>query len=176
MSHPQQRNYVQSVKNRCKDHFHDKTVLEVGSLNINGTIRDFFTECDYTGIDVGPGKGVDIVIGGHQYDAPTASFDVVASCECFEHNPYWAETFTNMIRLCKPGGLIFFTCATTGRKEHGTRAHYPDTSPLTLHWNYYRNLTEADFREICNIDEYFSQYRFDVDNTAHDLYFFGIRK
>ena len=46
---------------------------------------------------------------------PTASFDVVISCECFEHNPYWRETFLNMTRVLRPGGLFVLTCATTGR-------------------------------------------------------------
>lgn len=122
-------------------------MLEIGSLDINGTIRSAFDHCDYTGIDVAAGKGVDVVCEGQSYDAPDGSFDTVISCECLEHNRHWKGTFQNMIRLCKPDGLIVMSCATLGRSEHGTARSDPDASPLTVDkgWNYYRNLTPRDF-------------------------------
>ena len=89
----------------------NRKVLEVGSLDINGTVRIFFDNCDYTGLDLGEGKGVDLIEEGQNYDAPDETYDTVLSTECFEHNPYWKETFLNMIRLCKKNGLVFFTCA-----------------------------------------------------------------
>ena len=89
MSHTAQREFITEVKTRFPQFFTKKRVLEVGSLNINGTLRDFFSKCDYTGIDVGEGKGVDIVCEGQKYDGPDNSFDVCAYAECFEHNPYW---------------------------------------------------------------------------------------
>lgn len=178
MAHPQQRNFIVGLKNQYGDFFKDKKVLEVGSLNINGTIRDFFENSDYTGIDVGEGPGVDIVCQGQDYDQPDESYDVVCSGECFEHNPYWLETFENMIRLCKKGGLVFFTCATEGRPEHGTARTSPDSSPLTvkLGWSYYRNLNESDFKEKLNFDDYFSSYEFSIGHENFDLYFWGIKK
>jgi len=57
-------------------------VLEVGSLNINGTVRDFFDAEEYIGIDIGEGPGVDVVSGGHKYKSKK-KFDCVISCECF---------------------------------------------------------------------------------------------
>lgn len=32
-------------------------------------------------------------------------YDITISCNCFEHNPYWRETFLNMHRMTKEGGL-----------------------------------------------------------------------
>ena len=108
MSHYQQREFVQRLKNKLPQYFRNQKVLEIGSLNINGTIRDFFNDCNYIGIDVGFGPNVDIVCEGQSYNAPDKSYDVICSAECFEHNPYWMETFKNMLRLCKEDGLVFF--------------------------------------------------------------------
>ena len=178
MSHIQQINFVRGLAEAYPDNFSGCSVLEVGSLNINGTVRQFFTGCDYIGLDVGPGRGVDIVCEGQDYDADDNTFKTVVSCECFEHNPFWVETFLNMHRLCKKTGLVIMSCATTGRKEHGTTRSEPATSPLTLAkgWNYYRNLTEQDFRESFDLDAMFSFYKFSVDSNVHDLYFHGIKK
>ena len=197
MSHSTQQDFILYTKNKFPNYFTNSKVLEVGSLDINGSMRSFFSECDYLGIDVGEGQGVDLVVQGQEYNAPDESYDVCASGECFEHNPYWAETFSNMTRMCKSGGLVLFTCATTGRKEHGTSRTDSGSSPLTvgIGWEYYKNLTEQDFRESFeeSFDEIFSEYEFhsteDYDNPTdfikhmrtyinpcEDLYFWGIKK
>ena len=188
MAHEYQKRFTEKVKSTNPTFFSNTKVLEVGSLDINGSMREFFDGCEYIGLDVGEGKGVDVVCSGHEYDAPD---------ECFEHNPYWAETFSNMVRLTKTGGLIFFTCATTGRHEHGTRRTSPTKSPLTINkgWDYYRNLDEEDFRNVYeeSFDEMFEVYEFhstvsktptefitELKKTNHqfseDIYFWGIKK
>lgn len=197
MAHSTQQDFILYIKDKFPNYFKNKKVLEVGSLDINGSMRSIFSDCEYIGIDVDEGNGVDIVCQGQEYDAPDESFDVCSSGECFEHNPYWAETFANMVRMCKSGGLVFFTCATTGRKEHGTTRTDSESSPLTVKigWEYYRNLDENDFRESFeeSFDNIFQQYEFhsteDYDNPTEfiknmrsyinpceDLYFWGIKK
>lgn len=174
MSHPQQQQFIASLKERYPDWFHGKRVLEIGSLNINGTVRDYFTDCFYVGVDIAAGPCVDLVSLGHELDFPDESFDVVISCECMEHNPYWLETFTNMIRMSRR--LVIMTCATTGRAEHGTTRSAPDCSPLTVQqgWEYYQNLTQEDF-EILPIDLLFKEHQFITNNESNDLYFYGWR-
>ena len=178
MAHVEQRQFVEKIKNKFPSYFQDKKVLEVGSLDINGSVRDFFDGCHYIGIDVAPGNKVDVVCEGQNYNAPDDSYDIVCSLECFEHNPYWIETFKNMIRLCKNDGLVLFTCATDGRPEHGTTKTSPQDSPLTngIGWDYYRNLNENDFRTEINFSDYFEQYEFEVNENSHDLYFWGTVK
>lgn len=178
MSHQAQRDFIQLVAANLNRYFTGATVLEVGSLDVNGTVRDYFQDCDYTGIDVAEGKHVDLVCEAQYYDAPDASFDQVISCEAMEHNPYWAETFQNMIRLCRPGGLITMTCATIGRAEHGTTRTDEGSSPLTveLGWNYYRNLKASNFIRSADFEKEFSRSRFWVNWSSFDLYFCGIKK
>ena len=131
MAHRQQQAFVATIKMAFPSYFAGSRVLEVGSLNINGSVRQHFSGGQYIGLDVGPGPGVDVVCQGQDYDAPDGSFDVVISCECLEHNPFWRETFENMLRLCRPGGLVIMTCASTGAPRalhppHHARRCSPD--------------------------------------------------
>jgi ubiquinone/menaquinone biosynthesis C-methylase UbiE len=174
MAHSQQRDFFQSVKNKSPEAFTGVEVLEVGSLNINGTVRDFFDSTRYIGADVAEGKDVDVVCNGENLDYPDNSFDVAVSAECFEHNPEWVATFRNMWRMSKK--YVMMTCASEGRAEHGTTRSDPGSSPLTLGWDYYRNLTEQDFRAEFNLDEMFDSYYFDYNADSCDLYFYGEKK
>lgn len=174
MSHPEQMGFVESVKRRFPDKFKNISVLEVGSWNVNGSVRKYFENCRYIGIDLAPGKDVDLVVAGNEYRSEER-FDVSISCECFEHNKFWAETFVNMVNHCKPNGLVVMTCATTGRGVHGTSQHHPETSlSIGTFGDYYKNLTEEDFRKEIDIDRLFSSYEFTVQ--GFDLYFWGIVK
>lgn len=175
MAHKQQLDFVEALKGTFPDSFKNQKVLEVGSLNINGTVRIFFEDCDYLGIDVGPGPGVDLVCKGEDLDHPDNTYDTVVSTECFEHTPAWLEIFKNMTRMAKSGGLVFFTCASTSRPEHGTRRTTPQDAPL-LNWDYYRNITEEDFTSALDFDSMFSVYKFFYNSESYDLYFFGIKK
>ena len=178
MAHRQQFDYIASLKKVYPTYFFKTNVLEVGSLDINGSVRTFFNLGTYLGIDVGPGNAVDLVCEGQNLDHPDNTYDTVISCECFEHNPYWVETFVNMHRMVKPNGLVVMTCATTGRPKHGTSRTTPNDSPLTTNigWDYYKNLTEEDFRNKLDIDNMFGIYKFGVGSAHKDLYFYGFKK
>jgi hypothetical protein len=69
--------------------------------------------------------------------------------------------------------FVVFTCASTGRAEHGTSRTTPADSPFTVEWDYYRNLDETDFLE--NYDfSVFDFYRFVYNSDSCDLYFVGV--
>lgn len=172
MAHIEQREFLHGLAVAHPGYFTGVRVLEVGSLNINGTVRDFFTGCDYTGVDVGPGPGVDVVGYGQRLDYDDESFDTVISAECFEHNPDWLATFVNMRRMCS--GLVIVTCATAGRLEHGTATSDRGSSPLTADWGYYRNLVADDFYRALPIDDLFTAHSFTTNTASHDLYFWGM--
>jgi SAM-dependent methyltransferase len=177
MSHKEQVTFVSKVKKRYPSFFSNKKVLEIGSLNINGSVRDFFEDCTYLGLDLGEGPGVDLVCEGQNFKGDACSFDVSISCECFEHNPEWEQTFINMHRLLKKEGLLVMTCATIGRPEHGTTRTSPKDSPLTISkgWDYYKNLEESSF-SIFDLDLMFSFFQFSVNLNHRDLQFVGIKK
>lgn len=170
MSHQAQLDFVAIVRGMYPDYFFRKQVLEIGSLNINGSIRQFFEQCAYVGVDLGEGRDVDVVAKGEDLTYDDGSFDVVASCECFEHNPEWVATLNNMIRMSR--GLVFFSCATTGRPEHGTPRTSPQDAPFC--GEYYRNLTEEDVRNAIDLSV-FEDYQFLTNDKAFDLYFWGVK-
>lgn len=176
MAHPEQFFFVGSVAANLPDYFHSKRVLEVGSLNINGSVRQFFVGCEYTGLDVGAGNGVDVVCPGQDYTAPAESFDVVISCEMMEHNPNWEVTWINMLRMLRRDGLILMTCASAGRRQHGTPELDPKASPLTVGQgqSYYRNLVSEDFARITPPAAWFSESAFFTDAVSRDLYFIAL--
>jgi SAM-dependent methyltransferase len=174
MAHPQQQAFIAAVKAAFPMFFVGGRVLEIGSLDINGSVRAHFAAREYIGLDVGAGPGVDLVCQGQDYAAPDGSFDVVLSCETMEHNPHWRETFANMLRLCRPGGLVLMTCATVGRAEHGTRRTTPRDAPL-IAWDYYGNRTAADFRRAFDLSRLLTAFMFCTDLSFCDLFFAGFR-
>lgn len=174
MAHKEQKDFFISVKQKYPQMFSNVKVLEVGSLDINGSVREMFDASLYIGVDLEEGPSVDVVGQGQDLSYEDNYFDVAVSAECFEHNPYWLETFLNMCRMAST--FVMFTCASEGRPEHGTTRSAPECSPFTLEWNYYRNLNQEDFTSHINFDEIFSEYEFTYNNIACDLYFWGIKK
>ena len=178
MSHVAQIEFMQAVKKRLPQFFREGRVLEIGSLDINGSVRSLFDTANYVGVDVGEGPGVDLVRQGQLVDYPTASLDAVISCECLEHNPFWVETVSNMFRMAKPGGLVVISCATTGRAEHGTTRTSTEDSPLSIGigWDYYKNISIAEFRSTFAMEGWFDDYILLPNWHNSDLYFVAIKK
>ena len=181
MAHWQQRDYCSKMRDMFPQYFVGKKVLDIGSLDINGNNRFLFTDCDYFGLDVGDGPNVDIISVGHQYDAPDETFDMIISTEVFEHDMFYEDTIKNIIRMLKPGGAFIFTCASTGRPEHGTRQSDGSyAAPLLIQisekWSdYYKNVTEDDVRNIREFNVAFPDGIFEYHENPGDLYFFGVK-
>jgi SAM-dependent methyltransferase len=160
------------------------SILEIGSYDVNGSIRPIVRKAlglnlgEYIGIDLTLGPGVDVVASGSEVPFSDGRFDLVLSLECFEHNPYWKETFGNMIRLLQPGGWCVITCASTGRPEHGTPRIDRSDSPGTDHlgWTYYKNLALSELRGAAPLNDTFSHYTLQFGAPSNDLYFAGLKK
>ena len=178
MAHGEQLRFIQTVVQHFNTDFRNSHVLEIGSYDVNGSVRQFFEGSHYCGTDLMEGPGVDVVADGHLLDHQEESYDITLSCECFEHNPHWSSTFLNMHRMTRPGGFVIFTCATRGRLEHGTQRTSPAESPGSqdIGWNYYKNLQAKDFTKQFPIGELFSQHLFVTNRRSKDLYFIGSKK
>lgn len=114
---PQVREFVASHADKLTG-----KVLEVGSLNVNGSIRDI-VPID-TGIDFREGEGVDFVCRAeHLADHFIPNhFDSVVSTETLEHIEHWKEALTAISRVVKPGGWWVFTMASMRKGLH----NYPN--------------------------------------------------
>lgn len=180
MSHLAQKQYFLYMKNKFPSFFKGTKVLDVGSLDINGSSKDLFLDCDYYGLDIAPGKNVDIISVAHEYNAPDESYEVIVSSNAFEHDMFFPQTLKNIIRLLKPRGLFFFSCPGEGHAEHGTEKTSPYNSPLTVKnnlWkNYYKNITEQWVKKIIKVEDVFSCFEFEYYAPSKDLRFWGIKK
>lgn len=181
MAHWEQQEFCTRIQRVFPEYFKQKHVLDIGSLDVNGNNRSLFTDCTYLGLDVGDGPNVDVVSVGHLYQAPDATFDVIISTEVFEHDMFYEKTIENIIRMLKPGGAFIFTCASTGRAEHGTvKSDGSYAAPLlreiSEEWShYYKNLTETDIKHINGFDVAFPNGWFEYNPNNCDLYFFGVK-
>lgn len=177
MSHPEQLAFFDAVARRNGGLIAGAKVLEIGAYDVNGSIRRVLgSASEHVGVDLTRGPGVDLVAYGHEVDHPDGMYDLAVSGECFEHDPHWRETFANMVRVTRPGGLVVVTCASHGRPEHGTRRSDVTDSPGTQFEgvDYYRNVVSADF-DTLSLDSEFSEWRFWYMPTTFDLYFAGVR-
>jgi len=179
MAHEAQKNFCLRVKERFPEAFRGGTVLDVGSLDVNGNNRYLFEGSSYIGLDVGPGPNVDVVAPVHLVEMfSPESFSVVVSTECFEHDMHFAHSLRKIVSLLRPGGLFFFTAAGEGRPEHGTTRSCPGDSPLTVaipDWSdFYKNVTRQDVECALDLDRTFEAW--DFESSPGDIYFWGIKR
>lgn len=183
MSHGEQMGFVRSVARNFPQHFFCSSVLEIGSYNINGSVRDCFLDCAYIGVDVAPGPGVDVVapLGAAAWLWEQAAkgapkiFDTIITAECLEHDIAWDRTLHAAQQFLRPGGLLVVTCAGKGRPEHGTRRTTPTDVPPGFPWpDYYRGLGPEDLRRALRLDE-FERYEFAGCVNPSDTYFWGLK-
>lgn len=96
-----------------------RAVLELGSYNVNGSVRPLFAGCArYVGLDLRPGRDVDVVSAAADYDGAGA-FAVVVCCEMLEHDPDPPATLASAWRALQPGGMLILTAASPLRAPHG---------------------------------------------------------
>ncbi|MEM0085025.1 MAG: methyltransferase domain-containing protein [Candidatus Methanomethylicia archaeon] len=95
------------------EEFRDKRILEVGSKYINGSVRPFIERFlkprEYIGIDIEPGKFVDLILPAEnvlKYFGEE-SFDVVIATELLEHVKNWRLVVYNMKAVLKSNGYIY---------------------------------------------------------------------
>jgi SAM-dependent methyltransferase len=179
MAHQQQQEFIETVLSEMS-FTGPLDVLDFGSLDINGGVRQLISaDWKYTGVDLEIGPNVDIACPAQLVDLKSEQFDICFSSELFEHTPFWKEIFAQMCRLTKPGGVVIFTCAGIGRKEHGTsRSDGGYSSPFTVSMGdeYYRNVGKFEAKNSIAINSWFTEFGFYEEYRIHDLYFVGVKK
>ena len=97
----------------------ERTVLEVGSYDVNGSVRSLIEPyaVEYVGCDIREGPGVDVVCDAAEADR-LGSFNLVVSTEMLEHAEDWREALRGMVRATKLGGNILLTTRGPGAGRH----------------------------------------------------------
>ncbi len=129
-------------------------VLEIGSLNINGTAREYFTADEWIGIDMVDGKDVDLVMNAHDITKrfPIGDkFDTIVCMNTLEHdNKFWI-TLEQINSVLKKGGYLIFAQPTLNFPIH----NYPDD-----YWRLTKSALEQVIFEgykILDIEEVYSK-------------------
>jgi hypothetical protein len=91
-------------------------ILEIGAQNVNGTLRAFQPPgSSWTGIDLSPGDGVDLVLDDpHTYPFADGHFDVIVSTSCYEHDPMFWLTFLESCRVLSDRGIMYISAPSCG--------------------------------------------------------------
>lgn len=93
-------------------------ILEVGSYDVNGSVRDYFENyAAYIGVDWRPGPGVDVVCFAHEIDFPD-KFDTIISASMLEHDRYWHKSIRNMIKHMKDDGILLLSWGAAFNHPH----------------------------------------------------------
>lgn len=134
---------VFGAKSLSKEEVKGKDILEVGSYDVNGTLRPIIESWgpqSYTGVDIMAGPGVDIVCSSENIlrHFGNKKFDIVVSTEMLEHVEPWQDVISNLKNICKPGGLLLLTTRSLGFGYHA----YPHD-----HWRYEKEDMEKIFSD-----------------------------
>ena len=94
-------------------------VVEYGSYNINGSVREHFqTYLKYTGIDWREQDNfVDLVSLAHEVNLGYKC-DTVISASLLEHDPYWKASLKNMIDHLNDDGILLLSWGSARNPEH----------------------------------------------------------
>ena len=118
------------------------TVVEFGSRNINGSVRELFDCNSYVGIDLYPGPDVDLVGDAITYRGKKA--ECIVCCEVLEHCPDVKGLIASVAANLLPGGWFVMTCASTGREPHSTH-----DGGIVRPGEHYENVQMLQFKKLC---------------------------
>ncbi len=93
-------------------------VLELGSRDVNGSPRRLFDGCKgYVGVDLAPGRGVDVVMDCRAFDGGHR-FDVCLCLEAMEHEKDPAVFIRAAEAALRRGGILILSAAAPPRMPH----------------------------------------------------------
>lgn len=99
------------AKNLTEEDIKGKKVIEVGSYDVNGSLRyvvELLKPAKYVGVDITKGPGVDIICPAENLTEKFGkeSFDVIIATCLLEHVRDWKKSVSNFKNICKPNGTV----------------------------------------------------------------------
>ncbi len=114
-------------------------MIEIGSYDINGSVRPLFEGSEYIGLDPQEGPGVDWVGDALDYE-PEGKVDCVVCCETLEHAEDWEGLVKKGMSWLDEDGVFLITAAGPGRKPHSA----VDGSYNVRDFENYQNISTGD--------------------------------
>lgn len=116
-------------------------VIEIGSRDVNGTVRTLFPHATWMGIDLYEGPAVDVACNALEY-TPAKQYDVSVCLEVLEHAKEWRKLVRCLHDWVKPEGRTIITCAGPGREPHS----HVDGQPVRDD-EHYENLSTGTLKQ-----------------------------
>jgi len=112
------------AKNLSREDVAGKRVLEVGSYDVNGSIRPLINSwkpSEYVGVDMVAGPGVDVICNAECLVEKFGKerFDVVICTSVLEHVREWRKVVSGIKNVCRRGGVMLISVPSYGFKYHG---------------------------------------------------------
>jgi len=104
---------MKNIKGKC---------LDIGSLDVNGTLKDLFD--DYLGMDMRDGKNVDVIANSHDIPFEDSSFDIVTCVEMLEHDDNPFQTMKEIHRVLRDGGWAIIAASGINFPKHDYPSDY----------------------------------------------------
>ncbi len=144
-----------------------RRVCELGSFDVNGSVRDLFPGAEYVGVDSRPGPGVDIAADAADWPGNGRPFDCVVCTEVLEHTPRAEEIVRNAFRLLDPGGVLIVTAAAPGREPH-------DIDGGEIGGEWYANVDPGELRHLLHTQAAFALV--DAGENPGDVYAIAFKR
>lgn len=134
--HVGNRNWLDDLQARFAEHIAGAALLELGSLNINGSARECLRPARWTGVDrlrcgspdctccsgaLGPvakSCDVDVHCDAIATRFEVEEFDVLLCTSMLEHDPAWRESLAHNLPWLRRGGLLFLSWGAEGNTHH----------------------------------------------------------
>jgi SAM-dependent methyltransferase len=138
-------------------------IVELGSYAVNGSLRPSCPSNGfYLGLDLEHGPSVDIVVSPRQPLPMRSDFaDLVLSSSQLEHDPFFWQTFLELLRILKPGGALYINAPSNGiYHTHPVDVwrFYPDAGKALADWG------QVNGHEVSLIESFTSERKADTWN------------
>ena len=106
------------------DEFKDKDILDIGSYDVNGSLRSIIQPTlavkSYLGTDILAGSGVDQIVSADCLldKFGEKSFDIIICTEMLEHAYDWQTCIMNIKYLLRSNGMLILTTRSEGFPLH----------------------------------------------------------
>ena len=146
---------------KFSNEFVEPTIVEIGSQNVNGSIREVAIPGKYVGLDFQQANGVDIVLeDAYTFPLPDNYADIIVTSSCFEHSEMFWLTFLEAVRILKPKGLFYINVPSAG-DYHAYPVDcwrfYPDAAGALKTWAA-RNGHDISIEYTTTLDGYWKDF------------------
>ena len=151
--HDNNKKWLDDLKKQYPKSFSNCVVLEVGSRDWNGSVRPWFDNCDYRGIDIEKGELVDEVVSAKKYYSEEY-IDTIISFSVLEHDSDWKDSLYNLSQFTGRGTMLFMCWGAEGNIKHN------EPWDLVPHQDVLDYLKKMNFKIL---DNFFEENRYGRD-------------